>query len=87
MENRNRIVAVIKLSVLLLFIIGLPLLLLALVIQALTALFLMRTAGRVYKMMLLYRGGVPKPAQIIRMLKENKAAEKAAAGKEAPHAE
>ena len=47
----------------------------------------MRTAGRVYKMMLLYRGGVPKPAQIIRMLKENKAAEKAAAGKEAPHAE
>ena len=67
--------------------IGLPLLLLALVIQALTVLFLMRTAGRVYKMMLLYRGGVPKPAQIIRMLKENKAAEKAAAGKEAPHAE
>ena len=65
--------------------IGLPVLLLALVIQAATAVLLVRTAGRVYKMMLLYRGSVPKPAQIVRMLKETRAAEKAAAGKEDPH--
>ena len=65
--------------------IGLPVFLLALAIQAATAVLLVRTAGRVYKMMLLYRGGVPKPAQILRMLKEEKAAAKAAAGKEAPH--
>ena len=65
--------------------IGLPVFLLALVIQAATAVLLVRTAGRVYKMMLLYRGGVPKPAQILRMLKEERAAAKAAAGKEAPH--
>ena len=55
------------------------------VVLAATAVLLVRTAGRVYKMMLLYRGGVPKPAQILRMLKEEKAAAKAAAGKEAPH--
>ena len=65
--------------------IGLPVFLLALVIQAATAVLLVRTAGRVYKMMLLYRGSVPKPAQILRMLKEERAAAKAAAGKEAPH--
>ena len=68
--------------------IGLPVLVLALIIQAATAVLLVRTAGRVYKMMLLYRGSVPKPAQIIKMLKEERASEqaaKAAAGKEAPH--
>ncbi len=65
--------------------IGLPVLLLALVIQAATAVLLVRTAGRVYKMMLLYRGSVPKPKQIVRMLKEERAAAKAAAGKEAQH--
>lgn len=65
--------------------IGLPVLLLALVIQAATAVLLVRTAGRVYKMMLLYRGSVPKPSQILRMLKEERAAAKATAGKEAPH--
>ena len=65
--------------------IGLPVFLLALVIQTATAVLLVRTAGRVYKMMLLFRGGVPKPAQILRMLKENRAAAKAAAGKEAQH--
>ena len=61
-----------------------PLLILGLVIQAVTAVFLIRIAGTVYKMMLLYRGGFPKPKQFIRMLKENKAAEKA--GKEDSHA-
>ena len=64
--------------------IGMPLLILGLVIQAVTAVFLIRIAGTVYKMMLLYRGGFPKPKQFIRMLKENKAAEKA--GKEDSHA-
>ena len=65
--------------------IGLPIFLLALAIQAVTAYLLARLAGSVYRMMLLYRGGFPKPAQLLRMLKENRAAEKAAAGKEDSH--
>ena len=64
--------------------ISLPVLLLALVIQAVTAVLLMRIAGSVYKMMLLYRGGFPKPKQLIQMLKEYKASAKH--GKEDSHA-
>lgn len=61
-------------------------LLLAIVIQIATVLLLARLAGSVYRMMLLYRGGVPKPKQLFAMLKENRAAEKAAAaGKEGSH--
>lgn len=67
--------------------ITLPVLLLALLIQIVTAFLLARAAGAVYRMMLLYRGGIPKPKQLIRMLREQHAAEKAAAGKEAHHAD
>ena len=65
--------------------ITLPVLICALLIQIATAVLLARTAGAVYRMMILYRGGFPKMKQLIRMLKENRAAEKAAAGKEAQH--
>jgi hypothetical protein len=51
-------------------------------VQALTVLFFVKLAGRVYRMMLLYRGGVPKPKQLLAMLREAGAAEKAAKGKE-----
>ena len=61
--------------------IGLPIFLLALVLQAATAFFLANVAGKVYRMMLLYRGSVPKPAQLIRMLRETKQT----AGKEDAH--
>ena len=66
--------------------IGLPVLLLGLVLQALTAALLMRLAGTVYKMMLLYRGEFPKPKQLLQMLKEYRASAKANAGKEDSHA-
>ena len=59
--------------------------LVSLAVQIVTVLLLARMAGSVYRMMLLYRGGVPKPRQLFAMLKENRAAEKAAAGKEASH--
>ena len=55
---------------------------LALVIQALTVFLFAKLAGAVYKMMLLYRGGFPKPAQLIRMLRENSSSAKTKAGKE-----
>ena len=51
---------------------------------AVTAVLLIRIAGSVYKMMLLYRGGFPKPKQLIQMLKEYKASGKH--GKEDSHA-
>ena len=41
-----------------------------------------KLAGAVYRMMLLYRGGFPKPAQLIRMLRENRSAAHTDAGKE-----
>ncbi len=57
-----------------------------LLIQAATAYFLIKTAGRVYRMMIFYRSAFPKPKQVIRMLREERAAAKyAAAGKEDPH--
>ncbi|MBR6107631.1 MAG: ABC transporter permease [Oscillospiraceae bacterium] len=55
---------------------------LALVIQAATVYLFAKLAGAVYRMMLLYRGGFPKPAQLIRMLRENRSSAKAGAGKE-----
>ena len=64
--------------------IGLPVFVLALILQAALALLLARTAGAVYRMMLLYRGNVPSPKQLFNMLREAKAAEKAA--KENKHA-
>ena len=64
--------------------IGLPVFLLALVLQAATAVLLARLAGRIYRMMVFYRGAVPKPAQVIKMLREEKAAAKHA-GKEDSH--
>ena len=64
--------------------IGLPIFLLALVLQAATAVLLARLAGRIYRMMVFYRGAVPKPAQVIKMLREEKAAAKHA-GKEDSH--
>lgn len=66
--------------------IGMPILVLGLILQALTAVVLIRIAGMVYKVMLLYRGGFPKPKQLIQMMKEHKASAKAAAGKEDSHA-
>ena len=57
---------------------------LALVLQAITAALLARLAGRIYRMMMFYRGAVPKPAQIIKMLREEKEAAKQA-GKEDSH--
>lgn len=65
--------------------ITLPVLICSLLLQLATAFLLARLAGTVYRMMLLYRGGFPKPKQLIRMLREHRAAEKAAAGKEAHH--
>ena len=65
--------------------IGLPVFLISLAVQVLTVIFLARLAGRVYRMMLLYRGGVPKPKQLIAMLKDARSEEKRAAGKEASH--
>lgn len=65
--------------------IGLGIFLIGLILQAVTAFLLARAAGVVYKIMLLYRGSVPKPAQLINMLKENRAAAKTAAGKEDAH--
>ena len=58
---------------------------LALALQLVMIYLLARLAGAVYRMMLLYRGSVPKPGQLIRMLKENHAAQKAAAGKVDSH--
>lgn len=55
---------------------------LGLLLQAASVVFLAVTAGRVYQMMILYRGEFPKPKQVIQMLKEARAAEKASAGKE-----
>ena len=64
--------------------IGLAVFLLALAIQILTVFLLARLAGSVYRMMLLYRGNMPKLGQLIAMLRENRA-EKRAAGKEGSH--
>lgn len=61
--------------------IGLPIFLLALVLQAATAYFLANIAGKVYRMMLLYRGSVPKPGELIKMLRNAKQS----AGKEDAH--
>lgn len=60
-----------------------------LLLQAVTAFFLIKTAGRVYRMMIFYRSAFPKPKQVIRMLREEKAAARhaAAAGKEDSHGE
>ena len=44
----------------------------ALGITLLTALLIMLLAGRLYKMMALYRGNVPKPKQIFEMLKDSR---------------
>ena len=55
---------------------------LALVLQAATVFLFAKLAGAVYRMMLLYRGGFPKPAQLIRMLRENRSAAHTDAGKE-----
>ena len=65
--------------------ITLPVLLCSIALQLATAFLLARLAGTVYRMMLLYRGGFPKPKQLVKMLREHRAAEKAAAGKEAHH--
>lgn len=65
--------------------IGLAVFAAGLVLQAVTAILLARLAGSVYQMMLLYRGGVPKPKQLFRMLKETRAAAKSAAGKGDSH--
>lgn len=65
--------------------IGLPVFAAGLFLQAVTAVLLARLAGVVYKMMLLYRGNVPKLPQLLRMLKETRAAAKSAAGKEDAH--
>ena len=62
--------------------IGLPIFAAALAIQAVTAFLLARLAGAVYRMMLLYRGNVPKPRELFRMLRENRASAK---GKEDAH--
>ena len=62
--------------------IGLPVFAAALAIQAVTAFLLARLAGAVYRMMLLYRGNVPKPRELFRMLRENRASAK---GKEDAH--
>ena len=60
-------------------------LIIGLAVQAVTVFLLARLAGSVYSMMLLYRGGFPKPKQLFTMLRENRASLKAAAGKEANH--
>ena len=65
--------------------IGLPVLLIGTALQLVTAYFLARLAGAVYSMMLLYRGEFPKPKQLFTMLRETRASEKAAAGREANH--
>lgn len=63
--------------------IGLPVFILALILQGVVAFLLARIAGAVYRMMLLYRGNVPKPKQLISMLREARAAEKAAKARNA----
>ncbi|MBP0975451.1 MAG: ABC transporter permease, partial [Oscillospiraceae bacterium] len=65
--------------------IGLPVLLIGTALQLVTAYFLAKLAGAVYSMMLLYRGEFPKPKQLFAMLRETRASEKAAAGREANH--
>lgn len=65
--------------------IGLAVFIAGLVLQAVSAVLLARLAGSVYRMMLLYRGSVPKPKQLVQMLRETRAAEHAAAGKEVSH--
>lgn len=65
--------------------IGLPVFAAGLVLQAAAAVLLARLAGSVYRMMLLYRGAVPKPKQLVQMLRETRAAEKSAGGKEDSH--
>ncbi|MCQ2417188.1 MAG: ABC transporter permease [Oscillospiraceae bacterium] len=62
--------------------IGMPVLVISIVLQIGFAVFLAWLSGIVYKAMLLYRGQVPKPGQLIGMLREHYASEKAAAGKE-----
>ncbi|HBI85987.1 MAG TPA: hypothetical protein DDX71_06855 [Ruminococcus sp.] len=58
----------------------------ALVIQVISAFVLMRAAGAAYRMMILYRGDVPKPKQFLAMMREYRAASKAEkAGKEGSH--
>ncbi|MBQ8920720.1 MAG: ABC transporter permease [Oscillospiraceae bacterium] len=54
----------------------------SLAIQIVAVILLAKLAGAVYRMMLLYSGGFPKPAQLIRMLRENRGTAKPAAGKE-----
>lgn len=56
--------------------ISLAVLLMSFALQLVTVIWLARTAGAVYEMMLLYRGGFPKPKQLIAMLRENRAAHK-----------
>lgn len=60
--------------------IGLPVFITGLLFQLASALLLAALAGTVYKIMLLYRGSYPKPKQLMRMLKEDRAS-----GKEAHH--
>ena len=55
----------------------------ALAIQLATVFLLARLAGAVYRMMLLYSGGFPKPSKLIRMLRDSRGKAKNAAGKEA----
>ena len=50
---------------------------LGLLLQAVTAFLLARLAGSVYRMMILYRGEYPKPRQVVQMLREARASEKA----------
>ena len=56
--------------------ITLPILLLAFVLQALTICYLVKLLGRVYRMMVLYRGQVPTPSRLIKMLRETRKTEK-----------
>lgn len=57
--------------------------LIGIAVQLVTIYGLARLAGAVYRMMLLYRGGIPSPKKLFRMLKENRSASKENAGKEA----
>lgn len=52
-------------------------LVLGLLIQAVTAFLLAKVAGSVYRMMILYRGDVPKVKQLVQMLRDSRAADKA----------
>lgn len=56
--------------------INLPILMISLLIQVITIFFLIRAAGKVYQMMILYRGDFPKLKQLIGMLRAQSAAEK-----------